>query len=340
MAKMFYTLDEVCSKLGKTQSEVEAMMGSGQIQEFRDGDKLVFKVEQINLLAEPDADDGEELELDLNDSALDLGDSFSLGESGTSSALGLAGSQSAELSAMPPAQPESTPDPAADSGSVIDLHASASQSSVSPVGSDSLTDELDLSAELDAAGSMASASASVSAFDSAVGDAAGGDTQLGGVIDDDLTLEMVGSGSGLLDLTRESDDTSLGAELMEEVYASDDDAEMPAADSGLFEAAPEPTAVSGTAGPRSAPAAATQAASIPMAAMAWDPAWSGLTIGLMIGATVALFGVLSIVIVEVQGTVSGVSSIIGESLWIWIGGLAAGTAVAGVIGFIIGKRGA
>ena len=76
MAKMFYTLDEVCSKLGKTQSEVEAMMGSGQIQEFRDGDKLVFKVEQINLLAEPDADDGEELELDLNDSALDLGDSF------------------------------------------------------------------------------------------------------------------------------------------------------------------------------------------------------------------------------------------------------------------------
>jgi hypothetical protein len=35
-----------------------------------------------------------------------------------------------------------------------------------------------------------------------------------------------------------------------------------------------------------------------------------------------------------------VSSIIGESLWTWIGGLAAGTAVAGVIGFIIGKRGA
>ena len=33
-----------------------------------------------------------------------------------------------------------------------------------------------------------------------------------------LALESVGSGSGLLDLTRESDDTSLGAELLDEIY--------------------------------------------------------------------------------------------------------------------------
>ena len=33
-----------------------------------------------------------------------------------------------------------------------------------------------------------------------------------------LSLESVGSGSGLLDLTRESDDTSLGAELLDEIY--------------------------------------------------------------------------------------------------------------------------
>src|SRR5690606_27723228 len=36
--------------------------------------------------------------------------------------------------------------------------------------------------------------------------------------DDELSLESVGSGSGLLDLTRESDDTSLGAvELLEDI---------------------------------------------------------------------------------------------------------------------------
>ena len=55
--------------------------------------------------------------------------------------------------------------------------------------------------------------------------------------DEDLSLEAVGSGSGLLDLTRESDDTSLGAELLEEVYSSDDNIEIPANASGLFEAA-------------------------------------------------------------------------------------------------------
>ncbi|MCC6581428.1 MAG: helix-turn-helix domain-containing protein [Phycisphaeraceae bacterium] len=38
--------------------------------------------------------------------------------------------------------------------------------------------------------------------------------------DEDLALESVGSGSGLLDLTRESDDTSLGAELLDEIYPS------------------------------------------------------------------------------------------------------------------------
>jgi hypothetical protein len=36
-------------------------------------------------------------------------------------------------------------------------------------------------------------------------------------VSDQLNLDGVGSGSGLLDLTRESDDTSLGAELLDEI---------------------------------------------------------------------------------------------------------------------------
>jgi hypothetical protein len=39
----------------------------------------------------------------------------------------------------------------------------------------------------------------------------------GGGVSDQVSLEGVGSGSGLLDLTRESDDTSLGAELLDEI---------------------------------------------------------------------------------------------------------------------------
>jgi hypothetical protein len=41
-----------------------------------------------------------------------------------------------------------------------------------------------------------------------------------------LGIDAAGSGSGLLDLTRESDDTSLGAELLDEIYPGDDSSEM------------------------------------------------------------------------------------------------------------------
>jgi len=42
-------------------------------------------------------------------------------------------------------------------------------------------------------------------------------TQITSSIEDQINLEGVGSGSGLLDLTRESDDTSLGAEVLDNI---------------------------------------------------------------------------------------------------------------------------
>ena len=57
MAKMFYTLEEVSQKLGRTEDEVKEMARSGQLQEFRDRDRLMFKVEQIDLLAGGEEDD-------------------------------------------------------------------------------------------------------------------------------------------------------------------------------------------------------------------------------------------------------------------------------------------
>lgn len=51
MAKMFYTLDEAAQRLGVSTDEVRQMVSRGQLQEFRDRDKLMFKVEQVDLLA-------------------------------------------------------------------------------------------------------------------------------------------------------------------------------------------------------------------------------------------------------------------------------------------------
>ncbi len=56
MAKMFYSLEEAATKLGMDTAEVQSLAESGQLQEFRDRDKLMFKVEQVDLLAGDDDD--------------------------------------------------------------------------------------------------------------------------------------------------------------------------------------------------------------------------------------------------------------------------------------------
>jgi hypothetical protein len=358
MAKMFYTLDEVCTRLGKSQSDVETMVTAGEIQEFRDGETLVFKVEQIDLLASS-ADSGSEIELDLSSSAFDMGDSggidmsasgsaeLDLGEvdsiSGLDSPAGDAGGLDAPTP-LPDKAPASVEDSTAgedglgmnldgSSLSSFDLGGTGSAGGMDFTEPGSLVDEMDLSAEL--AAPAADDSGDISSLD--LGEA--GETRIGEGIDD-LTLESVGSGSGLLDLTRESDDTSLGAELLEEVYSSDDDfVDVPAA-SGLFEAAEASgaaEAVMGSSEPGLA-AVAAPIAGVSVAAQSWDPSGSGLSTGLCIGALVCLLGVFAIVGVEAIGSTSGLAPVIGEKLWIWSAGIAGGTVLLGLIGLLIGKK--
>ena len=51
MAKMFLSLSEAADMLNKSEDQVRAMASNGQLQEFRDRDRLVFKREQVELLA-------------------------------------------------------------------------------------------------------------------------------------------------------------------------------------------------------------------------------------------------------------------------------------------------
>ena len=50
MAKMFYTLDEAAQRLGVDIEKVKEMAASGDIQQFRDRDKLMFKRDQSTRL--------------------------------------------------------------------------------------------------------------------------------------------------------------------------------------------------------------------------------------------------------------------------------------------------
>ena len=60
MAKMFYTLEEAALKLGMSQEELKELASTGQLQQFRDRDKVMFKRQQIDDLAQEQDDDLDE----------------------------------------------------------------------------------------------------------------------------------------------------------------------------------------------------------------------------------------------------------------------------------------
>lgn len=276
MAKMFYTLEEVCTKLDKGEDEVREMARTGQIQEFRDREKLMFKVDQIDLLASAD-DDSSEVHIELEDTS---------GGSG----IGLASSAS---------------------GSGIDLK------------DDSV---------LGLADSREGTGISVFDTDHGIEGAEAEQTQIGDAVDEELSLESVGSGSGLLDLTRESDDTSLGAELLEEVYSGDENIEIPGSASGLFEAAGGDMAQEEMAQPTGAV--------MPVVVESYDGAGSGLGVGMLIGALVALVCVAVISIVGVSGATPALALQFTSgpsTLMIWTGGLLGAAIIFGLVGLFIGK---
>lgn len=307
MAKMFYTLEEAAQRLHKSPDEVRKMSSSGQLQEFRDGDRLMFKVEQVDLLA-PDDDLGADLSgipLDSSDSGmgLDLADSgmgsLSLGDSGGGSALDL------DLGEDP------APSPSV-GGRSNAADSAAGRSGISVFDVDDL-EQADPSAVTQ------------------VNDQGG----FGALLDDSASMETVGSGSGLMDLTREKDDTSLGANLLDDIYAGEDNASAETIGaSGLFEAtgasSDEPLSVG--AGGIGAPAGGAMIAAEP-----YDGAGSGLVGGLTLGATLALAMALTVAVLGMVGAAQMVDTIAG-SMMIVVAALAGVTIIATLAGFFLGKR--
>ncbi|MEM7622306.1 MAG: helix-turn-helix domain-containing protein [Planctomycetota bacterium] len=76
MSKMFYTVSEAAAKLGMSDSDVKGLIDSGQLQEFRDGNEIMVKVDQVDLLS--GGDDG-------GDDLIPLADSSELEPMGLSS---------------------------------------------------------------------------------------------------------------------------------------------------------------------------------------------------------------------------------------------------------------
>lgn len=264
MAKLFYTLEEAAKRLGKSEAELKQMVSSGQLQEFRDRDRLMFKVDQVNLLASGADDEG--------------GAGIPLAESGELGSISLA----------------------SDSGSGMNLESPKEQTGISIFDADA-TEEADPSAVTQVTETSAS----------------------------ELALETVGSGSGLLDLTRESDDTSLGKDVLAGVGDGSTAAETQAeAEAGaLFESTGAEAEVVAAPG------------GVMVLAEPYDGTGSGLAGGLALAMIAVLAFTLALVIFGLAGmTGAPLVTMISGNLMMWAGIAAGVVLVFGIVGLLIGKR--
>jgi len=81
---------------------------------------------------------------------------------------------------------------------------------------------------------------------------------------------------------------------------------------------------------------------VPMAGMIaaepYDGLWSGVLGGVAFGAIVTLLMSVFAVVLVISGSGADFVTMLGENIWMVVGGLAGLTVVAGVIGMVIGKR--
>lgn len=415
MAKLFYTIDEAATRLGKSEADLQAMVESGQLEEFKMHDQVHFKRAVIDQLVD---DDGIDLELPLDDD-FDLGDSkvpappaLSLNDASGSAiiddlkfdddfaptaptaptaaaspSMGLdLGLDDLDLSDsakdMPgiPVVPAVSTTPKIvttppNNDEPLGLLDSADASAIAPAVKAKSSDDLDLDLDLgldldldlgmevskpnkpsaggiDILGDSRGDSAAAMAASDASGSMAPPPKRKpnSNQIDEEfldidsmsgsgsLSLETVGSGSGMLDDSTDSDQSSVGAALLDD--GGDDTFGTGASlggGSGLFA---EPTEMDGFDQENSSvpmAASSTGGGMVMMQAERVDSAMSGMGLGLMVGTLVAIIMATLVVMGTRMGGGSALAGMITQDLMMWCGGLAIATLVAGGIGFFVGK---
>lgn len=260
MAKLFYSMEETCKKLGKSEAEVLELVDSNRLDKFVDGDKLIFKVDQVDLLADGD------------DDLPGLADDSGIGFEDDDAAIGLA----------------------SDSGEAKE------QTGISIF-------DVDETEEADAAAQTQITNAPSFGMETSADPAA--------------------SGSGLLDMTREADDTSLGADLLEDFGMGEGEGstvgEGVGAGSALFEDA--------------GGASAGQPAAVIYAEETLDPGPSMAAMFACFGLFLVMAFAFALVVSITTGAGVVMDLIDGLSIAILAGAMAGVVIVLGIIGFFVGK---
>ncbi len=322
MAKTFYSAQEAAERLGKTEDELKGLVREGKLREFRDAGSVTYKASDVESIA---------------------------GSAAPATVESLADGSAAGMSAGASATGEIILEPAEDSG--VDLMPSANDM-LALDGTDAAdTATGDLADEAAKSGS-AVPSVGINVFDdddlddevdplaqTAITDVAG------------LGIEGAGSGSGILDLTRESDDTSLGAELLEEIYTGDEAEDGEAKAEGAGEAGEDTragldeglTEGEGEEALEAEEESAGETAGEPRTVVrevvehAPDAVSSGLTAALAVSVVIMWFAGLGAAAL-VRGSVPAILKSIYSNLAIFAGGAVLAGVIATAATYFVAKR--
>jgi excisionase family DNA binding protein len=200
MAGMFYSVKEVAEKLGKSEEDVRELVKTGRLREFRDGPSLLFKVDEVHAL--------------MSDT----------------SALGIKKEEEKPAPQRPQTEAEAeeillapeTPSKPSEEIELTDADTQIVEEGIKVLGdTDTVSSLKDTGEEtFKGLGETPASPAKEASLEE---------------IEKDVSLDTFGSGSGLLDLSLQADDTSLGG-ILDEIYTTGGEGKQPAA------AAAEPTA--------------------------------------------------------------------------------------------------
>jgi len=284
--KSFYTLEEAAKRLGWSAEKVNRNAEMGKLQRVQHEGQAKFRVEEIELLAMK------------GDSSGSSAGGFGLLEDSGAGPINLADS-GAGMKGAPAGGSKSKPPSSLLEDSVLGLADSTPKGAKPPAGGIDLSDQTGVSA--------------------LSGRSKGGD----GV---EIGLETVGSGSGLLDLTRESEETALGAELLDQVYSSD--GESPQVSADVFGAVAADVSLG-----QMTPSGSTGMVAVETV----DGAWSGVGTGVLVAAFAGIVVCGLITVSVAMGAGSAVASAFSGNILAWAGSLAGITAVFGLVGFFVGR---
>jgi len=251
MAGMFYSLEEAVEKLNMTEEQIKEFVSGGKLREFRDGSNLLFKIDEVEAL------------MSGKDVAASEGVPSAAMEAADKDEISLVPEAAAPQTAVPEAAapetpvpeipmpeiatPETpTPEAAAPETPAPEIPTPQTPKPEIPilettedtVTADELTDADTVAAE-QGINVLGETDSEYEVTDDTVGGTKGTTAEASlEEIEEDVNLDTFGSGSGLLDLSLQADDTSLGG-ILDEIYTSEGEEDQGTREGSALEVAVE-----------------------------------------------------------------------------------------------------